>query len=151
MIWLFYRMICETRIKPGNGLCSRDGLTAKTKSLTHHTTPLSVSLPSFNNIAMWVNFYFVLSRQNCSCRGESAGFAHISCLVDYAIHQFGTYLQDREGRLCPWEKCPTCLQSYANDLAIDLAQAYVAFTQEKQLDADLHLHAQGKQETLEKW
>lgn len=43
MIWLFYRMICETRIKPGNGFCSRDGLTAKTKSLTH---PLSLSLHS---------------------------------------------------------------------------------------------------------
>ena len=70
-------------------------------------------------------------RRDCSCRGDSAGYSHLSCIIEYATHKFEAYLEDMEKIPCPWETCPTCLQDYTNDLAIDLAKEYVAFGEQK--------------------
>ena len=55
-----------------------------------------------------------LPRRDCSCRGD-AGFAHLSCLVTYA----------RTKGADAFEDCPTCKQSYQNELALDLANTHL--------------------------
>mmetsp|Transcript_30890 Transcript_30890/g.65289 ORF Transcript_30890/g.65289 Transcript_30890/m.65289 type:complete len:484 (-) Transcript_30890:143-1594(-) len=70
--------------------------------------------------------------RDCSCRGES-GHAHLSCIIQYAeqksrcVHDsVNGFLDDFNG---PWGKCPNCKQRYRNKIAIDLATAFLAFTQ----------------------
>ena len=64
--------------------------------------------------------------RDCACRGNDAGFAHMSCIIKYAqkkseqaetSNQFST----------PWEKCPNCTQYYQNDLMIHLSDAFFSF------------------------
>ncbi len=64
--------------------------------------------------------------RDCACRGNDAGFAHTSCIIKYAetkceecagTHDFGI----------PWSKCPNCNQGYQNDLADQLAAAFVSY------------------------
>jgi len=70
--------------------------------------------------------------RNCSCRGEF-GFAHLSCIIQYAeqksrcVHDsVNGFLDDFNG---PWGKCPNCKQRYMNELALDLATAFLTFTE----------------------
>jgi tetratricopeptide (TPR) repeat protein len=58
-----------------------------------------------------------LLHQGCGCRG-AAGFAHLACLVDYAVKQ------PREGELLQWQDCRTCEQSFTGDMQLGLAQAH---------------------------
>ena len=70
--------------------------------------------------------------RNCSCRGDSAGFIHMSCMVKYAEQKckqaaakpsfpapwgpcpnLMTFAE-------PWTICPNCKQSYQEQVAIDL-------------------------------
>ena len=85
-------------------------------------------------------------RQDCFCRGESAGFCHISCIVKYAEQKTkqldGRYLNAFKE---PWKVCRNCCQYYQNELAVDLAAEFVTFVEKehpsnqwKQLQA-LHL------------
>ena len=67
--------------------------------------------------------------RDCSCRGDSAGFAYLSCLTKYAeqkckqAHEVD-YAAFRE----PWKLCNNCKQPFQNQLAIDLSSACVSFT-----------------------
>ncbi|KAL9185739.1 hypothetical protein ACHAXT_003516 [Thalassiosira profunda] len=66
-------------------------------------------------------------RRDCSCRGGS-GYAHLSCLVDYAKAKFlGTNIIAEANR--PWEECPNCKQAYMGDLGVDLASEYLSFVE----------------------
>lgn len=74
-------------------------------------------------------------RRDCSCRGET-GFAHLSCLVDYAKYKCQrtpkTFTE-------PWSFCPTCKQRYCNELALYLATTFVALAEEEYPNNELYL------------
>ena len=68
--------------------------------------------------------------RDCSCRGDSAGFAHLSCIVQYAKQKCklaqGT---DLSSYLEPWITCLGCKQMYQNQLSHDLTSALLSFTE----------------------
>ena len=80
-------------------------------------------------------------RRDCSCRGSSAGFAHLSCISQYAEHN------SKEARSYwkfsqPWMKCTHCRQSYQNELAVELASNFKAFAMRQYPNNQmLHLEA----------
>jgi hypothetical protein len=67
--------------------------------------------------------------RDCSCRGDSAGFAHLSCLVSYAEQKSK---QADEGDIAafaePWKVCNNCKQLFQGQMAIDLSSAFASFT-----------------------
>jgi hypothetical protein len=73
--------------------------------------------------------------RDCSCRGDSAGFAHFSCLAIYAKQKCKDVRDGVDGVIdgdafCePWKFCSNCKQPYQNQLALDLASAFVSFTE----------------------
>jgi hypothetical protein len=68
--------------------------------------------------------------RNCSCRGDSAGFAHLSCLTKYAEQKCN---QARDGDMSaftePWKYCNNCKQPFQGQLSIDLSSAFVSFAE----------------------
>ena len=72
--------------------------------------------------------------RDCSCRGASAGFAHLSCLVQYAEQKCGMANGRRVDPhwLDPFAICPNCNQQYHSQLFIDMATACVDFVDQKQ-------------------
>mmetsp|Transcript_25111 Transcript_25111/g.42913 ORF Transcript_25111/g.42913 Transcript_25111/m.42913 type:complete len:444 (-) Transcript_25111:44-1375(-) len=88
-------------------------------------------------------------RRDCSCRGNSAGFVHLACLVDYARHK-----SMQMGKMCdnilfvdPWRTCPSCSQPYQNRLSLDLKANFVAFV-EKEYPGDRSKQLQAVSEKL---
>jgi len=68
--------------------------------------------------------------RDCSCRGDSAGFAHLSCLAKYAEQKCkGAYDGDIQSFIEPWETCNNCNQPFQNQLAVELASALVLFAE----------------------
>jgi hypothetical protein len=68
--------------------------------------------------------------RDCSCRGDSAGFAHLSCLTTYAeqkCKRAGD--RDHDAFTEPWETCNNCKQPFQNQLAIDLSSALVSLSE----------------------
>ena len=67
--------------------------------------------------------------RDCSCRGDSAGFAHLSCLATYAEQKCK---QARDGDTKaftePWQYCNNCKQPFSQ-LSIDLSSAFVSFAE----------------------
>ena len=69
-------------------------------------------------------------RRACSCRGESAGFAHFSCLVDYAWQKCKAVPDHRTGDFStPWVYCSNCEQPFMSTLALDMANEFVSFVE----------------------
>ena len=68
--------------------------------------------------------------RDCSCRGDSAGFAHLSCLTKYAEQKCraANYI-DLDAFVEPWNKCNNCKQTFQNQLAVDLSSAFVSFAE----------------------
>jgi hypothetical protein len=66
--------------------------------------------------------------RDCACRGNDAGFAHTSCIIKYAQKKSEQAINPEEF-IAPWEKCPICRQDYQNDLRIQIANAFVSFTE----------------------
>jgi hypothetical protein len=74
--------------------------------------------------------------RDCSCRGESAGYAHKSCIIQFATMkstetsaknhtpQFDMPTFERA-----WHTCPNCNQQYQNQLRLDIASAYLEFAE----------------------
>jgi hypothetical protein len=74
--------------------------------------------------------------RDCSCRGESAGYAHKSCIIQFATMkstetsaknhtpQFDMPTFERA-----WHTCPNCNQQYQNQLRLDIASAYLVFAE----------------------
>ena len=66
--------------------------------------------------------------RDCSCCGDSAGFAHFSCLTKYAEQKCKQAADGDMGALIePWEKCNNCKQPFQNQLSINLSSACVSF------------------------
>ena len=68
--------------------------------------------------------------RDCSCRGDSAGFAHFSCLTTYAEQKCK---QARDGAMIafrePWQTCNNCKQQFQGQLSLDMASAFVSFAE----------------------
>ena len=80
---------------------------------------------------------------DCSCRGDSAGFAHLSCIVRFAEQKSEQVVVDT--CLCghpecvsnaldipwefivPWSTCNICKQAFQNQLFLDLSSACLSF------------------------
>jgi len=55
--------------------------------------------------------------RDCSCRGDSAGFAHLSCLTKYAEQKCrAANYTDLDAFVEPWNKCNNCKQTFQNQL-----------------------------------
>jgi hypothetical protein len=67
--------------------------------------------------------------RDCACRGNDAGFAHMSCIIAYAEKKCAQVSIDSQvfEFTAPWEICPNCNQSYQNDLSVHIADAFVSF------------------------
>lgn len=73
--------------------------------------------------------------RDCSCRGESSGFAHLSCIINYAQSMFDKEInawQNFQGENPrkfkePWCMCPNCKQDYQNSLSSQLADAFCSY------------------------
>lgn len=76
-------------------------------------------------------------RRDCSCRGDSLGYAHLVCLVEYADKKTYHYISevsprqncyiDFEVLRSGYENCTCCHNVYENNLSVDMASAFVAF------------------------
>lgn len=49
--------------------------------------------------------------RGCACRGQDAGYAHLTCLVEAALHDQDT-----------WDRCPNCRQDFTGDVRLGLAR-----------------------------
>jgi hypothetical protein len=64
-----------------------------------------------------------------------AGFAHLSCLTSYAEQKCkqavdgNTVAFSIDSFAGPWKMCNNCKQPFQNQLAIDLASAFVSFAE----------------------
>ena len=68
--------------------------------------------------------------RDCSCRGDSAGFAHLSCLTKYAEQKCRAAIYTHMDAFAePWHKCNNCKQTFQNQLSVDLASAFVSFVE----------------------
>ena len=74
--------------------------------------------------------------RDCSCRGDTgAGYAHLSCLVQYA--QTKTTELSKSSRpkyeefFTAWQTCPNCEQNYQHEVALDLANSLILFMKDK--------------------
>ena len=68
--------------------------------------------------------------RDCSCRGDTAGFAHLSCIIKYAEQKSEQAADsDLTGFSTPWKKCNNCHQPFQNQVALDLLSAFVSFTE----------------------
>mmetsp|Transcript_13870 Transcript_13870/g.31815 ORF Transcript_13870/g.31815 Transcript_13870/m.31815 type:complete len:501 (+) Transcript_13870:101-1603(+) len=80
-----------------------------------------------------------LPRRDCSCRGETSGFAHTQCLKEYADKKTFHYISVvlARTRACvdfdkwkePYTVCPNCHQSYENDVALDMSDGLIEFVE----------------------
>mmetsp|Transcript_35031 Transcript_35031/g.61523 ORF Transcript_35031/g.61523 Transcript_35031/m.61523 type:complete len:423 (-) Transcript_35031:162-1430(-) len=69
--------------------------------------------------------------RDCSCRGDDAGFAHLSCLVSYADRKTRDLIESGKGDLLePWVECPHCRQNYQRQVALDMANSLLSFIDE---------------------
>jgi len=50
--------------------------------------------------------------RGCACRGPTAGFTHLKCLVEAAKHNADI-----------WNTCPTCIQDFTGEVRLGLARA----------------------------
>jgi hypothetical protein len=74
--------------------------------------------------------------RDCSCRGESAGYAHKSCIIQFATMKStetsaknNTPNFDMPTFERAWHTCPNCNQQYQNLLRLDIASAYLEFAE----------------------
>ena len=69
--------------------------------------------------------------RDCSCRGDTAGFAHLSCIIEYAEQKSKQAADsDLAGFAMPWEECNNCNQPFQNQVSLDLSSAFVSFAAE---------------------
>jgi hypothetical protein len=68
--------------------------------------------------------------RDCSCRGDTAGFAHLSCIVEYAEQKCKQVVDsDLTAFSTPWAKCNNCHQPFQNQVALDLSSAFVSLAE----------------------
>ena len=71
--------------------------------------------------------------RDCSCRGDDAGFAHLSCIIKYAEHKSKQSAYNDKSKINTfsnaWVKCPNCNSNYENQLSTDLSTAFVSYAE----------------------
>jgi hypothetical protein len=69
-----------------------------------------------------------LVRDCRSCRGDNAGFVHLSCIIQYA-EQMSKQAKGRDLSAFEelWKTCPSCKQPYQYQLSMDLSSRFVSF------------------------
>lgn len=81
--------------------------------------------------------------RKCSCRG-STGFAHLSCIVDYAEYQGKKALLNdnlAESITKAFDICPNCGQEYQGLVEYELKKAAVDFAEKEFKDTSICVHA----------
>mmetsp|Transcript_30140 Transcript_30140/g.66283 ORF Transcript_30140/g.66283 Transcript_30140/m.66283 type:complete len:303 (-) Transcript_30140:13-921(-) len=85
--------------------------------------------------------------RNCACRGDSAGYAHVSCIVKYAqvemkktVSSHGTYIPSSKAET-KWKKCPNCKQQYQGQMAVTLSNHYVTHSKDLPEDHEWRMDA----------
>jgi hypothetical protein len=68
--------------------------------------------------------------RDCSCRGDTAGFAHLSCIIEYAEQKSKQAADDLAAFSTPWDDCNNCNQPFQNQVTLDLSSAFVFFAEE---------------------
>jgi hypothetical protein len=72
--------------------------------------------------------------RDCSCRGDSAGFAHLPCIIQYAKEKSKQANEMSPVALTafavPWKTCPNCKQPYKNKLSLNLTSAFILYAEE---------------------
>ena len=69
-------------------------------------------------------------RRDCSCRGSDAGYAHLSCLVEYAKQKTKQWDRHSYGKLRKiWADCPCCKQPFQNEIEHELATEFLSFVE----------------------
>jgi hypothetical protein len=63
----------------------------------------------------------------CSCRGNDAGFAHLSCMIKYAEQKSKSMVGMNFG--VPWYECLSCKQPFKGKLALAMTSACLSFTE----------------------
>ncbi len=66
--------------------------------------------------------------RDCSWRGDSAGFAHASCIAEYAKSK-SKQAKDPVAFSLVWASCPNCNQNYQHQLMLDLSSSFVEFAE----------------------
>jgi hypothetical protein len=67
--------------------------------------------------------------RDCSCRGESAGYAHKSCIINYATTKSKQDKDLPDLEFEAWRVCPNCNQQYQNVLRLELTRELVKFAE----------------------
>ncbi len=68
--------------------------------------------------------------RDCSCRGNTAGFTHQSCIIEYAKQKSKQAADsDLDAFAMPWEDCNNCNQPFQNQVELDLSSAFVSFAE----------------------
>lgn len=73
--------------------------------------------------------------RDCACRGDDAGYAHMSCLVEYAINKneqdeqqnmikHGCFVDAYE-LMKPWVCCQQCIKEHCNEVSIELVTHFL--------------------------
>lgn len=70
--------------------------------------------------------------RDCSCRGDAAGYAHLSCLTEYAKMKSMGAKGPKDHSERAWHICPNCNTHYQNQVRIDLSSAFLAFAETAQ-------------------
>ena len=69
--------------------------------------------------------------RDCSCRGNTAGFAHQSCIMEYAKQKSKQAADsDLWAFSTPWDDCNNCNQPFQNQVALDLSSGFISFAEE---------------------
>ena len=69
--------------------------------------------------------------RDCSCRGDTAGFAHLYCIIEFAKQKSKQAADsDLAGFSTPWDECNNCNQLFQNQVALDLSSAFYLFAEE---------------------
>jgi hypothetical protein len=66
--------------------------------------------------------------RDCSCRGNDAGCAHLSCMIKYA-EQKSKSLVGKSNFGVPWHICLSCKQPFKGKLALAMSSAFISFTE----------------------
>ena len=111
-------------------------------SRTWYVSPSAVASPASIDMTIPIGAacYFCLGEEvdekgkpplrDCSCRGDSAGFAHLSCLTKFAEQKCKHAVEgDMSAFSNPWQMCNNCKQPFQGQLAIDLASAFRSFAE----------------------
>ncbi len=69
--------------------------------------------------------------RDCSCRGNTAGFTHQSCIIEYAKQKSKQAADsDLWAFSTPWDDCNNCKQLFQNQVALDLSSGFISFAEE---------------------